>query len=105
MFEQHFASFKWQKLLVIVELEKQSMTYSVGCLPVAHHVKVRFGLFLIVRTILQSPPTGLRKIFIDYFCFQADQWDCTKSLSTLEGWDGMLTSEILRDTGKSWEAT
>ena len=26
MFEQHFASFKWQKLPVIVELEKQSMT-------------------------------------------------------------------------------
>ena len=32
MFEPHFASFKWQKLLVIVELEKQSMTFSVGCL-------------------------------------------------------------------------
>ena len=26
----------------------------------------------------QSPPVGLRKIFIDYFFFQADQWDCTK---------------------------
>ena len=24
---------------------------------------------------------GLRKIFIDYFFFQADQWDCTKSSS------------------------
>ena len=48
-------------------------------MPVAHQVKIWFGLFLIVRTILQSPPTGLRKIFIDYFCFQADQWDCTKS--------------------------
>ena len=51
MFERHFASFKWQKLLVIVELKRQSMTFSVGCLPVAHHVKIRFGLFLIVRTI------------------------------------------------------
>ena len=29
----------------------------------------------------QSPPVGLRKIFIDYFFFQADQWDCTKSSS------------------------
>ena len=51
MFERHFASFKWQKLLVIVELERQSMTYSVGCLTVAYCVKVRFGLFFIVRTI------------------------------------------------------
>ena len=105
MFERHFASFKWHKLLVIVELEKQSMTFSVGCLPVAPHLKIRFGLLLIVRTILQSPPIGLRKIFIDYFFFQADQWDCTKSLSTFEGWDGLLTSEILQDSGKSGEAT
>ena len=30
---------------------------------------------------LQSPPIGLQKIFIDYFFFQADQWDCTKSSS------------------------
>ena len=29
----------------------------------------------------QSPPIGLQKIFIDYFFFQADQWDCTKSSS------------------------
>ena len=30
--------------------------------------------------LLQSQPIGLHKIFIDYFFFQADQWDCTKSL-------------------------
>ena len=30
---------------------------------------------------LQSEPIGLRKIFIDYFFFQVDQWDCTKPLS------------------------
>ena len=30
---------------------------------------------------LQSQPIGLRKIFIDYFFFQVDQWDCTKFLS------------------------
>ena len=62
MFERHFASFKWQKLSVI----------SRG-MPVAHHLK---------SEQLQSPLIGLRKISIDYFFFQADQWDCTKSLST-----------------------
>ena len=30
---------------------------------------------------LQSQPIGLRKIFIDYLFFQADQSDCTKSVS------------------------
>ena len=30
---------------------------------------------------LQSHPIGLRKIFIDYLFFQADQSDCTKSVS------------------------
>ena len=29
VFKRHFASFTWQKLSVIVELEKQSMTFSV----------------------------------------------------------------------------
>ena len=30
---------------------------------------------------LQSQPIGLRKVFIDYLFFQADQSDCTKSVS------------------------
>ena len=30
---------------------------------------------------LQSQPIGLPKIFIDYLFFQADQSDCTKSVS------------------------
>ena len=76
----------------------------------------------------------MRKIFIDYFFFQTDQWDCTKSLSifnrfasseqlfstfiakfvacqfrtrglAVSAWDDLLTSEILRDTGRSWETT
>ena len=34
---------------------------------------------------LQSQPIGLRKILIDYFFFQANQWDCTKSLSIFNG--------------------
>ena len=29
---------------------------------------------------LQSQPIGWPKIFIDYFFFQVDQWDCTKFL-------------------------
>ena len=33
---------------------------------------------------LQSQPIGLRKIFIDYFFFQVDQWDCTKPLSIFD---------------------
>ena len=33
---------------------------------------------------LQSQPIGLRKIFIDYFFFQVDQWDCTKNLSIFD---------------------
>ena len=33
---------------------------------------------------LQSQPTGLRKIFINYFFFQVDQWDCTKPLSIFD---------------------
>ena len=31
---------------------------------------------------LQSQPIGLRKVFIDYLFFQADQSYCTKSVST-----------------------
>ena len=44
-------------------------SYSVGCL---WHTRVKIQL---------SQPIGLRKIFIDYFFFQGDQWDCTKSSS------------------------
>ena len=74
-------------------------------MPVAHHVKKSGLVCFWLYEQLQSPPIGLRKIFIDYFFFQADQRDCTKSLSTFEGWDGLLTSEILQDSGKSGEAT
>ena len=36
--------------------------------------------FPLYKQLLQRQPIGLHKIFIDYFFFQADQWDCTKSL-------------------------
>ena len=49
---------------------------SVGCLWHSHSKN-------LVRLYpkLQSQPIGLPKIFIDYFFFQVDQWDCTKPLS------------------------
>ena len=49
-------------------------------MPVAHHVKKSGLVCFLLYEQLQSPPTALRKIFIDYFFLQADQWDCTKSL-------------------------
>ena len=52
------------------------MTFSVGCL---WHTSKKNAVSLYEQS--QSPPIGLRKIFIDYFFFQADQWDCTKSSS------------------------
>ena len=83
---------------------------SVGCLWQSHGTNK-----------LQSQPKGLHKIFIDHFFFQVDQWDCTKSLYCFRfasselslvsfptrglGWLLRLTSEILRDTGKSRKAT
>ena len=33
---------------------------------------------------LQRQPIGLPKIFIDYFFFQVDQWDCSKPLSIFD---------------------
>ena len=54
-------------------------TFSVGCL---WHTTKKSGLVCFwLYEQLQSPPIGLRKIFIDYFFFQADKWDSTKSLS------------------------
>ena len=50
--------------------------FSVGCLWNSHG-KNPVRLY----PKLQSHPIGLRKIFIDYLFFQADQSDCTKSVS------------------------
>ena len=52
---------------------------SVGCLWHSHG-KNPFRLY----PKLQSQPIGLRKVFIDYFFFQVDQWDCTKPLSIFD---------------------
>ena len=50
--------------------------FSVGCLWHSHG-KNPVRLY----PTLQSQPIGLPKIFIDYLFFQADQSDCTKSVS------------------------
>ena len=52
---------------------------SVGCL---WHSHGKNSVRLYPK--LQSQPIGLRKIFIDYFFFQVDQWDCTKPLSIFD---------------------
>ena len=52
---------------------------------------------------LQSQPIGLRKIFIDYLFFKADQSDCTKSVSIFnrfasseERWNQNVPCQICR---------
>ena len=50
--------------------------FSVGCL---WHSHGKNPVQLYPK--LQSQPIGLRNIFIDYLFFQADQSDCTKSVS------------------------
>ena len=49
--------------------------FFVGCL---WHSHGKNPVWLYPK--LQSQPIGLRKIFIDYFFFQVNQWDCTKPL-------------------------
>ena len=53
--------------------------YSVGCL---WHSHGKNPVRLYPK--LQNQPIGWRKIFIDYFFFQVDQWDCTKPLSIFD---------------------
>ena len=48
-------------------------------MPVADHGKSPVWFVFHCPNKLQSWPIGLRKIFIDYFFFQDDQWDCTKN--------------------------
>ena len=48
---------------------------------VADHGKNRFSFFFIVRTHCKVSQCWLRKIFIDYFFFQANQWKCTSAPS------------------------
>ena len=55
------------------------MTLLLG-MPVADHGKHPVWFVFHCPNKLQSWPIGLRKIFIDYFFFQADQWDYTECL-------------------------
>ena len=59
-----------------LEKGQRHMIYSVGCL---WHSHGKNPVRLYPK--LQSQPIGLRKIFIDYLFSQADQSDCTKSVS------------------------
>ena len=52
------------------------ISYSVGCL---WHSHGKNPVRLYPK--LQSQPIGLRKIFIDYLFSEANQSDCTKSVS------------------------
>ena len=64
-------------LLYSIVLQTQQQSHnSVGCL---WHSHGKNPVRLYPK--LQSQPIGLPKIFIDYLFFQADQSDCTKSVS------------------------
>ena len=114
--------FKLQVKSVYSTSERGNIFFSVGCL---WHSHGKNPVRLYPK--LQSQPIGLPKIFIGYLFLEADQSDFTKSVSIsnrfvsseerwnknfpwqicrarvfpLVVWDGLLTSEILRDTGKS----
>ena len=60
-------------------IDKQVIAYSVGCL---WHSYGKNPVRLYPK--LQSQPIGLPKIFIDYLFFQADQSDCTKTVSIFD---------------------
>ena len=71
---------------------------SVGCL---WHSQGKNPVRLYPK--LQSQPIGLSKIFIDYLFFQADQSDCTKSVSIFnrfasseERWNQNVPCQICR---------
>ena len=53
-------------------------------MPVAYHGKNPVGFVFLCRDKLQSLPIGLRKIFIDFFCWQADEQDCKNCLSIFD---------------------
>ena len=72
--------------------------FSVGCL---WHSHSKNPVRLYPK--LQNQPIGLRKIFIDYLFFQADQSDCTKSVSIFnrfasseERWNQNVSCQICR---------
>ena len=74
------------------------MNFSVGCLWHSH------GKNLVrLYPKLQSQPIGLPKVFIDCLFFQADQSDCTKSVSIFnrfasseERWNQNVPCQICR---------
>ena len=78
--------------------------FSVGCL---WHSHGKNPVRLYPK--LQSQPIGFPKIFIDYLFFQADQSDCTKSVSIFnrfasseERWNQNVPCQICRPRGLGW---
>ena len=69
-------SIALKETLSLSDLHKIFTSDSVGCL---WHSHGKNPVRLYPK--LQSQPIGLSKIFIDYLFFQADQSDCTKSVS------------------------
>ena len=66
----------FMNLLELYDLWTMQGSHSVGCLWHSH------GKNLVrLYPKLQSQPIGLPKIFIDYLFFQANQSDCTNSVS------------------------
>ena len=72
--------------------------------PVAHHVKIRFGLFFIVRTIAKPANRigenpyrfSIQLLSLNNVSERAKFVACQFPTRRL---DGLLTSEVLRDTG------
>ena len=70
--------------MVIYRQTGQLIGYSAG-VPLFHGMPVALGKNPVrLYPKLQNQPIGLPKIFIDYFFFQVDQWDCTKPLSIFD---------------------
>ena len=87
------------------KITKESVNViSVGCL---WHSHGKNPVRLYPK--LQSQPIGLRKIFIDYLFFQANQSDCTKSVSIFnrfasseERWNQNVPCQICRPWVFPW---
>ena len=78
--------FKWSKSYLLTHpLSGKMLFYSWFLLSILLLLSLFFrGMPVALPRLypkLQSQPIGLPKIFIDYLFFQADQSDCTESVS------------------------
>ena len=75
----NFLSRSREISIKLTKIKSRSTDFSVGCL---WHSHGKNPVRLYPK--LQSQRIWLRKIFIDYFFFQVEQWDCTKPLSIFD---------------------